>query len=285
MNPRLPVADRFSGFTLVELVIVIAITGVVAVLASTLVGRQMEGYVDTSRRATLVAKADAALRQMARELRNAVPYSIRISGNAIEWIPIETFGRYRRFSGAMAEDPLDFSSTDTQFDVIGPLPALAAGQRLVIGNTPAAASGFNVYQNASDGSVLPAGAHVITPASMTPSTTGSAITLGSGFQFSQDSVASRFYVVSGAASYICNPVSGQINRYASYGIQSSQPVATGAAPLSTASTALLVDSVSSCSFGYTSLDLIHGLVTLQLQLSEGGETISLVRVIQVENRP
>ncbi|MEZ5507510.1 MAG: prepilin-type N-terminal cleavage/methylation domain-containing protein [Gammaproteobacteria bacterium] len=38
MNPRQPAADRISGFTLVELVIVIAITGVVAVLASTLVG-------------------------------------------------------------------------------------------------------------------------------------------------------------------------------------------------------------------------------------------------------
>lgn len=285
MNPRPPAVDRFSGFTLVELVIVIAITGVVAVLASTLVGRQMEGYVDTSRRVTLVAKADAALRQMARELRNAVPYSIRISGNAIEWIPIEAFGRYRRFSGALAEDPLDFSALDTQFDVIGPLPTLVAGQRLVIGNTPAAASGFNVYQNASDGSVLPAGAHVITPVSMTASISGTTVTLDGGFQFSQDSVASRFYVISDAASYICNPGTGQINRYTNYGIHSSQPVAVGAAPLSTASSALLVDGVSSCSFGYTALDLMHGLVTLQLQLREGDETISLVRVIQVENRP
>ena len=285
MNPRRPAVNCAHGFTLVELVIVIALTGVVAVLASTLVGRQMEGYVDTSRRATLVAKADSALRQMARDFRNAVPYSIRISGNAIEWVPIQDFGRYRRRAGASGEAVLDFSGADSQFDVIGPVPVVASGSRLVIANTPVLAAGFNLYQAASDGSVLPAGAHVITTAGITPSLSGSTLSLSTGFQFAQDSIASRFYVVSGASSYLCNTGSGQINRFTGYSIQSSQPVAAGAAPLATAASALLVDGVTSCSFGYTALDANHGLVTVQLQLGEVGESVSLVRVIHVENRP
>ena len=69
MNPHRPAVECAGGFTLVELVIVIALTGVVAVLASTMVGNQMLGYVDTARRAELMAKANMAMQHIARDLR------------------------------------------------------------------------------------------------------------------------------------------------------------------------------------------------------------------------
>ena len=57
----IPRVVEHSGFTLVELVIAISLMGVVSVLVTTMVGNQMLGYVDTARRAELVAKADMAL--------------------------------------------------------------------------------------------------------------------------------------------------------------------------------------------------------------------------------
>ncbi|RLU01866.1 type II secretion system protein J [Ketobacter sp.] len=285
MKAILPAVKGCSGFTLVELIIVITLVGVVAVMASTIISQQMQGYVDTARRAELVGKADAALSRMARDLRNAVPHSIRVSGSAIEWVPISGFGRYRKFPTGGAGDVLDFSVADESFDVFGSVPAVAAGNRMVIANSAAAASGYNLYQAASDGSSLPLGSHVITATGVTLSAAAGVISLSTPFQFSQDSIASRFYIVDGAGSYVCNLSDGTLRRYQSYPLQSSQPTNTALAPLASAATALLVDAVSNCVFGYTALDQQHGLVTIELELSLGSESISLVRFIHVENRP
>ena len=285
MKAILPAVKKLAGFTLVELVIVISLTGVVAVMASTIVGQQMLGYVDTARRAQLVAKADAALSMMTRDLRNAIPYSIRISGNAIEWVPIQGFGRYRKFPDAGSGDVLDFSIADSRFDTFGAMPTLISGNQLVIANSAAAASGYNLYQSASDGTSLPLGSHVVTSPGVGISSSGPQVVLSTPFQFSQDSIASRFYVINGAASYICNSSTGTITRYQSYPLQASQPSNGSAPPLSTTSSSLLVGDVSGCVFGYTALNQTHGLVTVQIDLALEGESISLVRFVHVENRP
>ena len=273
-----------SGFTLVELIIVITLTGVVAVLASTLVGNQMQGYVDTARRTGLTARADAALRHIARDLRNAVPYSIRVSGTALEWVPIQSFGRYRQFQSAGSGDPLDFTAQDGSFDVFGAVPSVNAGTQLVIGSTNINAAGFSLYQDASDGALLPLGSHVITPTSTAVTAASGGMLLSTPFQFSQDSAASRFYAINGAASYLCNAGSGVISRFSGYALQASQPVNALVSPLSSATSATLVDSVSACQFGYTALDLQNGLITVRLTLTEEGESVSLVRFIHVENQ-
>lgn len=275
------------GFTLVELVMVIALTGVVVVMASTIIGNQMSGYMDTARRATMTAKADMALQQMARDLRNAVPYSIRVSGGtALEWVPIRHWGRYRKLPDASASGVLDFSRPDDAFDVLfaTALPTITSSMRLVIGNTDAAGvDGINVYGDVSNGALVPAGSHVITPTSVTLGTSASGIRLTPSFQFALASLAARFYLVEGAASYVCS--AGSVTRYSGYAPQKSQPVSGAAPPLNSSAQALLLDGVSSCQFGYTALDATHGVVSVQLRLQDSGETISMTRMIAIENRP
>ena len=67
--------DRSSsqGFTLIELIMVIAIAGVVAVMASSMFANQMSAFVDLSRRAELVDQAETSVRQIARDVRHALP--------------------------------------------------------------------------------------------------------------------------------------------------------------------------------------------------------------------
>ena len=287
MNPRRPAVDSVKGFTLVELVIVITLTGIVVVLVSTMVGRQMLGYVDTARRADMMGKLDIALEQVTRDLRNAAPYSIRISsGTAVEWVPIESWGRYRKLPDADPDAVLDFSKPDDRFEVLygNAMPAIPAGARILIGNTDAmGVDGINVYGDPSGGSLVPAGSNVITPDTVTVTRSGNDLLLSPAFQFSLASLASRFYVVTGAVSYVCS--GGAIHRYGPYGIQNTQPTNAGVAPLSTASDALLVDGLSSCQFGYSAIDSQRGQLSVSLTLQDGGDSVTSTHIINIENRP
>lgn len=287
MNPHRPAVECAGGFTLVELVIVIALTGVVAVLASTMVGNQMLGYVDTARRAELMAKANMAMQHIARDLRGAVPYSIRVSGgSALEWVPVQSWGRYRKRANVSEDAALDFSLPDNSFEVFfgTAMPAIPANAQLVIGNTDAAGiDGINLYGDVSTGALVPAGSHVITPTSVSVGSSGNSITLSPSFQFALASLASRFYLVNGAASYVCS--GDTVTRFSGYALQKSQPVNAAAAPLSTSTSALLLDGVASCQFGYTAIDATYGMLSVQLRLQEGNETVTMTRMISIENRP
>ena len=65
--------------TLIELVIVIAISSIIAVGMAAFIARPIEAYVDAARRAELTDIADTALRRMTRDLRTALPNSIRVA--------------------------------------------------------------------------------------------------------------------------------------------------------------------------------------------------------------
>src|SRR5690606_958023 len=94
----------------------------------------IQSFSDVSRRAELVDIADNALQRMTRELRDALPNSIRINpgGNALEFLNTTTGGRYRagQESGG-GGNPLVNGSSDT-FDVLdgvnGPVSPGPAGQ-------------------------------------------------------------------------------------------------------------------------------------------------------------
>ena len=94
---------RARGFTLVELVMVILLLGVMATFSSQFIGIGTQIYGDASRREQLMSDARFALERLNRELRDAVPGSVRIedeAGNPLDqgvclrfW-PIATASRY-----------------------------------------------------------------------------------------------------------------------------------------------------------------------------------------------
>lgn len=66
------------GVTLIELVVVITITGIIAVVLGSFIVSPIQGYQAQVRRAELVDAAEMALRQTARDIRRALPNSVRI---------------------------------------------------------------------------------------------------------------------------------------------------------------------------------------------------------------
>ena len=114
--PRVRNSARDRGFTLIEMSIVIVLTSIIASAVAVFIRLPVQGYVDTARRAEMSDEADTALRRLGRDLRLALPNSVRVtdSGATIEILLTKIGGRYRIESeGTATADALNFSATDT----------------------------------------------------------------------------------------------------------------------------------------------------------------------------
>jgi MSHA biogenesis protein MshO len=74
-------ATRARGFTLIELVITIAVGSAVVAFMALFIVTPMSTYTAQTRRAMLVDAADSALRFIGRDLRAALPNSVRVSAS------------------------------------------------------------------------------------------------------------------------------------------------------------------------------------------------------------
>ena len=210
---------RNRGVTLVELIVVIAITGIIAAAVGLFIRRPVEGYADAARRAALTDEADTALRRITRDLRLALPNSVRVdpSGKFIEYIETTGGGRYRaEVDSSGGGNTLDFTTADTTFDVLDPtMPTLAAGNGIVVYNLYSTGTTSNAYFGDNRANYVSAAAPTITIAS----------TL-----FPAPSPGKRFHVVSGPVTYGCT--GGQLLRYSGYAYNTAQvaPPAGGVRP-------------------------------------------------------
>ncbi len=278
------------GFTLVELVMVIVITGIIGSIVAIFLKTPVDQYVDVAKRAEMTDIADTALRRIARDIRTAVPNSVRLPNPAdssyIEFLPTRTGGRYRANatggtgSCAANGDELSFSSADSCFEIIGPAIAFAAGDYIIIGSTQI--DGNPPYDSSAAG-VLRA----------YTGTAGSQIAVNiSATQFPAfaELPGQRFQLVPGdekAVTYACENVggttdgTGTLKRYWNYGFNPSQN-----APASlTGSDALLADYISDCKIAYDISNQRSGLVSIWLEITQDGESISLYKEIHVGNIP
>jgi len=271
------------GFTLVEAILVIALTGIVAAMVTVFVRKPVEAYLDQVRRAELADAADGALRRFARELARALPNSARVdaSGLWLEFVPVTAGGRYRAAPDAAGSGSwLDFNDpADSGFDVLGPPVDVAAGDQLVVYNL--GLPGADVYSGESRRALTSVGNGLATLAYSVGAT-----------QFPFASPSNRFQIVATPVSYACTPGAGgtgTLRRFGGYPIQSAQPVNAGAAPLAALSggnASLVVDKVESCSFSLGSGSSVRSaVVTLRLTLASSGERVTLLHQVHMDNSP
>jgi MSHA biogenesis protein MshO len=126
-----------SGFTLVEAIVVIAITGIVGAMVAIFIRSPVDGYIDSVNRAELTDEADTALRRMARDMRLALPNSIRVNntGDFVEFLATSTGGRYLDVQDDPAGNFLSFTNgADTTFVNVGPALPIAVGNHIVVFN-------------------------------------------------------------------------------------------------------------------------------------------------------
>ncbi len=265
-------ALREGGFTLTEAIIVIVIMGILFAAVAIFIQSPIKGYFDTVRRAQLVDIADTALQRISRDVRLALPNSVRIANSGgktyLEFLLTSGGGRYR------ADGPgnvLAAGTLVTNFDVLGPMPTFSGGESIVV---------FNLF---SDPAATSANAYIGDNRAPYSSNNGTAITLAPpGKTFPFDSPARRFQVVQYPVTYACDQTPGGVlRRYWGYAIVSNQPTP----PAGVVSQALLASNVS-CSFSYAAgASQRDAVLVISASLTLGGETVSLFKQVHVNNVP
>ena len=275
------------GFTLVEAIVVIVITGIIAAGVAVFIRAPVEGYVDSVARAELTDAADTALRRLSRDVNSALPNSLRQGPGAacIEFLPALGGGRYRVAPRADGTgNILDFTQNDPSFDVLAQngLPPTGGfgNSSVVVYNL--GIPGANAYDpNDRNRAAINAGA-----------SNAGLITLAAANQFPFRSPGNRFQVIQNASVvYYC---AGSAIWRASRALPAGVLAAPAACPQADfAGATVLVGNVdcAQSSFAYNAaVSQRNGILALTLVLTQPAsrginETISLYQEVQLDNTP
>lgn len=269
-----PVMVSSRGFSLMELIIVIVISGILAVGSARFIAHSAGGYVATGVRQGNAAAAVVATEKISRELRLALPNSVRrnASGSCIEFIPVLSASRY----------------------LSAPVAPAAAGTAItVVDNNYSLSGGVTEYlaiYPSSTGTVYVPGAASEVTASPIAAVSSSTITLGANHQFPADSPTRRLYIISDPVTYCYAAVSGQngLFRYSGYGFN-----AAVASPPAGGTRQLLINNVS----GNVSFEVVPATLTRNalvefsfqvsrdVQYSATDESINISHEVQIRNVP
>ncbi|KLU34812.2 hypothetical protein AB595_21875 [Massilia sp. WF1] len=292
------------GFTLVELVVVIVVTGIIASIFAMQYGPALQNYLAVGRRANLTHLADTALRRMVTEIHTAVPNSLRLlpaSGTApacLEMVPTSDGGRFRTApdtqwdpaNPSTPSKPLDLSGPTLSFDVLTAFTtAPKPGDWVVVGNQNTA----DVYDGTSRAQIAAIGAPPATGSGNLP-LGQSRITLKTAKQFPYGYEGGRFAIVPDslqAVTYMCSGAgvdaggtgTGTLTRVVRYDFKASQ-----ACPVAGGQSAIVARKVKACNFVYDpsqGATQQSGFAQLQLTLADHGESVTLTVGSQVENMP
>lgn len=265
---------KARGFTLVELVMVIMITGIIAASLTIFLKPAIDSYFDTRRRADLTDMADTALRRMSQDIRSAVPNSVRwVSATCFQMVPTITGGRYRMAPDTVAGGSayIDTSIATSAFDVLSPMATTPAKDDwIVIGNQ----NSGDVYTGTNRGAV-----NTVT----TPATGLHRINLTTATQFPVGYEGGRFVVVPNAETTITYTCAN--NRLYRKTTTNTFPAANCSAG---ADNQTVATDVESCTFVYDpnqGATQQSGFVWMRIELKRSGESAALAHGVHVSNAP
>ena len=281
------------GFTLIELIVVMVVTGIIAANIVVFFRPAFDIYLAVGRRAQMTDIADTALRKMSRDIRLAVPNSIRSPNpECFELVPTSDGGRYRLAPdttiSAVQSAWFDGTCAVSALDVLTPLSSTpVAGDWLVIDNQ----NGNDVYAGADRAAI----ASVAAPPDA--SLGYSRITLQAATQFPGGYDGGRFALVPNAQKavfYVCAGTgvdaqgsgTGTLYRFANYGFSAVTPASCPVPVVGT--TPVLATKVRSCSFVYSPTQGAtqqSGFVWMNLEIVDQNERIALVHGAHVDNVP
>jgi MSHA biogenesis protein MshO len=277
---RLP--QRARGFTLVELVTVILILGVVVVGVSGFIIFGTRIFVDSSAVDQALSQSRFALERMTRELRGALPNSLRLStgftnAQCLEFVPVLASTSYID----MPIVPQAASGGGSA--ILDTLPtAVAAGQWAYI--YPLTET--EVYGASPVSTTTPAKRALVSAVSVA----GSQLSLSFNpeIRFTEASPRQRMYFSQNAVSYCFEGNPLVLKRYSGYGLKPSQaaPAAMGAGVLMAENIVNNLADNTDLPVSLTPSTLVNNaMVQLQPRFTVVGETFQYRHQVQVINVP
>lgn len=271
----LATSRRSRGFTIVELVVSMVIATILAGFVGLTMTTPIQAYLAQARRAELSDAAETAMRIVARDVRGALPESLRygvVNGfDTLEMIEVSAVAGYRTWTTG---DTLDIGIPDISFDAAGAQLSGRPLNRLVVGPSRTDAN-LDPYLNTA----------VITPAgqSINFSPSNRRFTLSSHTFPAPGSPSQRAYAVVGTIRYECDTVARVLRRYQDLPIQQAMsPVGGGGT--------IVARDIANCRFRTQNSAAEHGgiaIVEITVSRVTGGnnESLRVMRQLRVENRP
>ena len=254
-----------GGFTLVELVTVIVILGVLALGTVRFIGDSGRGFGAAVSRGKLAGEGRFAMASVSRELRGAVPGSVRTNGQCLEFVPLLTASRYVTLPVATAA---------TEFRAV-PL----AGAVVPAGARAAVYPDSTLYAAASPGPLSP-------PVAVSAPDAANEVTVSfaSPHRFASESPTRRFFLVADPVSFC---VDGEaLYRYQGYGFATVQPLPADL-PATRPGRELMAENVGNgAPFRIGGANLTrNAVVAVDLDLSRSGDVVRLEQLTSVRNAP
>lgn len=275
------------GFTLVELVVAIVISSIVAGFIVLFITTPINAYFAQSRRAELIVESDLIQRNMDHDIRNAVPNSIRIinvgSVKVLELLYAVDMASYRQ-QGPSGYEQFNTGTADSDFNVLGhfnriTLPFNLPGYYLTVNHT--GLPGHDAYTLTN---VITALGTSILINSNTTIANENHVHLGGATTFTTDSPNAHVFLVSGPVAYVCDQTAGTLQRFANYSISST--IAGNRNSSATTSIGMISQDISTCNFvDYPSTTYSADLAIVTIQMQRSGETMPVFIQSAVENLP
>jgi MSHA biogenesis protein MshO len=204
-------AGRQKGFTIIELVAVIVLLGIVGIASSQFIRQGVQVYVDSARRDDLQQQARFAVERVTREVKNALPGSVRVlddgTNQCVEFIPIIAATTYMNFI---------VNSTISQLEVAAMTYNYVAGDQLAIytfdNNSVYDTASITAITGIVDGAI--ANTQILSFNALT---------------IVNDSPTKRAYIVAGAISFCVSD--GQLRRHQNYIVDGFPPSAADGIPV------------------------------------------------------
>jgi MSHA biogenesis protein MshO len=269
------------GFTLVELVMVMVVLSILATGSVKFISQSAQGLVDSAERQSLASTASIAVEKVLRQVRRALPNSVREfddGGNScIELVPILYHSEYLSVPTAIAETHFEaIAFVDAVGGESGFVAVYPINENSIYGTNPATIRSISTNTASASAVGIPgANLQTITFSS------------SSSYRFPTDSPRKRFFLISEPISF-CEDASGRLWRYQNYGFH---PDSSSSIPTSGANRVLIADSleVNSLSFNILPAQLQrNAMVRMSLVIvrsSSSGESIEISQEVQLRNVP
>ena len=285
------------GFSLIEAIAAMIITGIIVGMVAIFIQRPVEGYFSSTNRAAMADAADSALRRIGRDVRLALPNTVRVAGSGLflEFIPIRTGGRYQQNDACFSSGCTGLS---TFGDMLSNVQVTTGSDLVAIYNqynnsgadcAPATAGLYSAYCGQGVATLTSAAG-----AGTTVNTLGFASTV---FLPPGGSPSRRVFIIAASpATYACDAATNTLWRISGYARQATQPISLAAGPLSTATSKVPLATNVTCPaivagsvpprFSYSAgASERYSLLSAWITLQKSGETVNLLHQIHVDNTP
>ncbi len=272
--PKKPCRNSPSGFTLMELIMVMVLLGVFGMLSSNFISQAFKGYKSTDSRLEIYEEGKTALVRMERELHNAIP-------NAIDETTLSGTPSDLRF-GVIDEDAMHCDVSVTPLCNAGDYVFGQYSDKNPVGKSfikdqskfLPAGSIISIYNRSWDDFDNPAPA---TQRIYDVTSTAGIKKMNLDRNVNASSPNKRFYAVDQAVRYFLDGTTLE---------RETATVAVGSSVSFTGAGKPLARNVSNLTFAYEPGSLTrNAIVTIDLTVAKNGESVSFHKEVQIRNVP